>query len=101
LIARLDNWALQIEGSVVETSVVWYDGTPVAVYIPHRPFFLIKWFKDYWACHAVEREVARWVAEGEAVVAIEKGRPGSVTYAQIEQLETDRLLLEALKGGKS
>lgn len=46
LLARIDAWALSMEGTVLETSIVWYDGTPVTVYIPHRTFG--NWLKLRW-----------------------------------------------------
>ena len=46
LISRLDEWARSYEGTVLETSVVWYDGTPIIVYIPHRT--LVGQLKRLW-----------------------------------------------------
>ena len=65
LITRLDNWALDFEGTVLETSQVWYDGTPVYVYIPHRPAFLIRWLKGLWAPGATRRFLKQWLLEVE------------------------------------
>jgi hypothetical protein len=58
LISRLDNWSLQLEGTLAEVPSP-VDGAPLTIYIPHRPMFLIAWFKDFWAIRAIDRLVAK------------------------------------------